>query len=119
MHNHYPASPDRIDFGEPSQEFKKEIVKVIGSIVSFFIVYILLIIASLILSVACFFGGIAIIKALSNLTGLVVGVGLMCVGASVVFFLIKFILASTHNENADRIEIKKPTSRSFLHSLNS
>lgn len=102
---HYPPAPAHAMPVKPSAAFKKEVVKVTVSIVLFFIVYLLLMLAAVALAAGCFAGGIAIMVGLGSLIGLVAGVGLMAVGVSVVFFLIKFIFSGTKNEDPSRIQI--------------
>ncbi|MFT3748709.1 MAG: M48 family metallopeptidase [Agriterribacter sp.] len=92
---------------EVSESFKKHGSKVVFSIILFFIVYLLLVAASVALAVACFYVGIAIIVALPRLITIILGLGLIAVGGSVIFFLIKFIFAVSKNENPGRVEIKE------------
>lgn len=103
----YPPSPllDDPDKIGVSAEFRKQVSKVIGSIFLFFAVYILLIIASIALAVACFYAGIFLIVTMPKFFTLIIGAGLIAVGASVFFFLIKFIFAVSKNENPGRVEI--------------
>ena len=103
----YPPSPTFVDAKKlnPSNAFKKQVTKTIFSIVLFFVVYILLVIAAIGLAIACFYFGIVIISAIANFMSLLAGLGLMAVGISVIFFLVKFIFAVTKNENPSRIEI--------------
>lgn len=92
---------------EVSDSFKKQAGKVIFSIFLFFLVYLLLVIASVGLAVGCFYLGIVIIAALPRLLTIILGLGLIATGASVIFFLIKFIFAVSKNENPNRIEVKE------------
>lgn len=92
---------------EVSEAFKKQAGKVMSSIFLFFLVYLLLVIASVGLAIACFYMGIAIIVALPRLLTIILGLGLIAVGGSVIFFLIKFIFAVSKNENPGRIEVKE------------
>ena len=105
----YPPSPNTAEGKKinPSPEFRKQVSKVVGSIILFFIVYILLMLAAAALAVVCFYAGIAIIIAMPRLIGLLIGVGLMCLSISVIYFLIKFIFAKSKDENSSRVEIKK------------
>ncbi|MGN6439167.1 MAG: M48 family metallopeptidase [Agriterribacter sp.] len=90
---------------EPSVFFKQQVSKVIFSIFLFLIVYLLLIAAAVALAAACFYAGIAVIAGLGSLYGIIAGLGLMAVGGSVIFFLIKFVFAVTKNGNPQSIEI--------------
>jgi Zn-dependent protease with chaperone function len=105
----YPPSPVMVDAGKltPSAAFKKQVVKVITAIFLFFVVYILLVIAAVGLAIACCYFGIILISAVANFMALVAGLGLVAVGVSVIFFLIKFIFTVSKNENPSRIEIKE------------
>lgn len=105
----YPASPVVTDGKKlaPSAAFKQQVSKVIVSIVLFFMVYLILIIAATGLAIACFYIGLSVIIAMPKFITIMLGLGLMGVGVSVVFFLIKFIFAVSKNENARRIEIKE------------
>ncbi|RYY62435.1 MAG: hypothetical protein EOO05_02770 [Chitinophagaceae bacterium] len=103
----YPAGPVSVDPGKlaPSSSFRKNVSAVISSIVLFFVVYLILVIAAVALAVACFYGGIALIVALPKLLTIVAGLGMMGVGVSVIFFLVKFIFSVSRMENAGRVEI--------------
>ncbi|MBN8790118.1 MAG: M48 family metalloprotease [Terrimonas sp.] len=92
---------------EVSESFKKQGGNVVSSIILFFIVYLLLVAASVALAIACFYMGIAIIVALPRLITIILGLGLIAVGGSVIFFLVKFIFAVSKNENPGRVEIKE------------
>jgi len=101
----YPPDHLHVQTVKPSASFKKEVAKVSVSIILFFIVYILLMLAATALAVICFLGGLAIMAALVNFLGIIAGLGLMAVGGSVVFFLIKFIFSTSRNEDPSRIRI--------------
>lgn len=105
----YPASPVVTDGRKlaPSAAFKQQVSRVIVSIVLFFMVYFLLIIAATALALVCFYAGVSLIIAMPRFITIMLGLGLMGIGASVVFFLIKFIFAVSKNENSGRIEIKE------------
>ena len=92
---------------EVSGLFKKQGGKVVSSIVLFFLVYLLLVVASIVLAVACFYAGIAIIIAFPRLIVIILGLGLIAMGGSVIFFLIKFVFAVSKNENPGRVEVKE------------
>jgi Zn-dependent protease with chaperone function len=118
----YPPSPKNADprVLAPSASFKKQVGLVVSSILLFFFVYILLMLAAFALAAACFyFGGLLIINVPRFIT-IMIGLGLMALGISVVFFLIKFIFAVSKNENPLRIEIRKeeqPELFSFIRRL--
>ena len=103
----YPPSPAMVALEKlnPSPAFRKQVTKVIAAIILFFIVYLLLIVAAVALAIACCYLGIMLIVALPKLFTLIAGLGLVAVGISVIFFLIKFIFAVSKNENPYRLEI--------------
>ena len=119
---HYPTSPAGVDVKllAPSANFKKQVGRVAGSIVLFFIVYLLLVLAATALAVACFYFGAMLIIHLPRFFTIMIGLGMMALGVSVVFFLVKFIFSVSKNENASRIEIKEieqPDLFSFIRQL--
>ena len=99
---------------EVSESFKKQGGKVVSSIILFFIVYLLLVAASVALAIACFYMGIAIIVALPRLITIILGLGLIAVGGSVIFFLVKFIFAVSKMKTG-RVEIKEADQPAYLH----
>src|SRR5690242_19372776 len=105
----YPAAPANVNpqILHPSASFKKQVSIVVSSILLFFIVYILLVLAAAALAIACFYFGAFIIINAPRIFTIMVGLGLMALGISVVFFLIKFIFAVSKNINDSRIEIKE------------
>ena len=103
----YPLSPKDIDVKklQPSPEFKNQVWKVMTSIILFIVTYLILVAASVALAVGCFYlGGFVIISRLSFVT-LMIGLGLMAVGVSVVVFVIKFIFSVNRSTDESRIEI--------------
>src|SRR5260221_14467954 len=113
---HYPPSPADVDakIFAPSASFKKRVGLVAGSIVLFFIVYILLVLAAATLASACFYLGAMLIINVPRIITIMIGLGMMALGVSVIFFLIKFIFAVSKNENESRIELKE-NSRNYFH----
>jgi len=89
----------------PSQEFKKQVTKVIIAILLFLLTYIALLALAVGLAIACCYAGIWIVLHLFHVITLIVGVGLVAVGISVFYFLVKFVLAVSKDENPGRIEI--------------
>src|SRR3954471_18823631 len=88
-----------------SPAFRKQVSKVIGSIVLFLIVYLALVLAAATLAVACFYGGLALIIAVPKFITVLIGGGLMCLSISVIYFLIKFMFTTSKDENSSRVEI--------------
>jgi Zn-dependent protease with chaperone function len=109
MNTLYPPKPGDVNSLAlmPSAAFKKEVGNVVVYIVLFFVVYLLLVLAALVLAVGCIYAGMALITFMTGLLMLGVGFGLVALGASVVFFLIKFVFAVQKNVNDARVEITK------------
>jgi len=88
-----------------SKSFRRQVGKVIGSITLFIIVYLLLIVAAIGLAIACCWLGVQIIIAFPKFITLLIGLGLMGVGVSVIVFLVKFIFAVSKDEDPRRVEV--------------
>ena len=105
----YPATPANVpdSVTRVSTAFKKEVSGVMGSIILFFIVYLLMFILSIGLIVACVYGGIALIIAIPRLITIFAGAGLIGLGIMVFIFLVKFIFAVSRYDNSNSVEITK------------
>ena len=105
----YPVTPANVPLAvtEPSPAFKTKVSKVMGSIVLFFIVYILLVLLAIGLAIASVYGGIALILAIPRIITVLVGIGLIGLGVMVFFFLVKFIFAVSRFDRSGSIEIKE------------
>jgi Zn-dependent protease with chaperone function len=105
----YPATPQNLpaSITAPSAAFKKEVSKVMGSLVLFFIVYILLILLSVLLTIGCVYGGIAIIVAVPRFITIMLGIGLISLGVMVLIFLVKFIFSVSKYDRSGIVEIKE------------
>lgn len=119
MLSHYPQAPSNIQLKalEPTAAFKKQVVNVLFAIASFFVVYILLILAAIGLAIACFYGAVAVLMFHASFLTLSLAIGLLALGLSVIVFLIKFIFSKTKNEKASRIavsEIDQPELFAFI-----
>jgi Zn-dependent protease with chaperone function len=103
----YPATPPNVPAAvtQPSPSFKKGVSGVMGSIVLFFVVYIILFIFSIALVAACIYGGIALIASLPGFITIAAGIGLFGVGLMVFIFLIKFLFAVSRYDRSGMIEI--------------
>lgn len=103
----YPANPVGVSpsITQPSAAFKKEVGGVMGSIVIFFIVYLLLFLLSIALIIGCVYAGIAIIIHLTSFIGIVAGIGLIGLGIMVFIFLVKFLFAVSRFDRSNSIEI--------------
>ncbi len=104
----FPKMPENAEksITRPSKQFKKSTYKVIGAIVSFVLVYILLLISATAIAIAMGWIGIAMMMAVRNFIVLAFGVGLILSGLMLVFFLIKFIFAKREKPAAG-YEIKE------------
>jgi len=105
--NLYPPPPANVDPGvlDISPAFRKQVGVVITSIILFIIVYLFLVAAAIVLAIVLCWLGVAIIIAKPMFLTLILGLGLMAVGVSVIVFLVKFIFAVARDENSQRIEI--------------
>src|SRR5205807_1810170 len=91
----YPTSPAGSTPGKLtiSPVFRQQVSKVMGSIFLFIAVYLLLVITAVGLAIACCYAGIWVIIEFPRFLTLMIGLGLMAVGISVIVFLVKFIFA--------------------------
>jgi len=118
----YPPSPSLVSEEKlkPSASFKKQVAKVIVAIAWFFVVYLLLVISAVLLAAFCCYLGLQIIIAFPKFITLVAGLGLVGVGVSVIFFLIKFIFSVSKNENPRRVQVtetEQPALYAFIRRL--
>jgi Zn-dependent protease with chaperone function len=86
---------------------KKQVYKVIGSIVLFMIVYLVLMAAATLLAIVFGWLGILLMLNFRSFIGVIFGVGLIGAGISVLVFLVKFIFAVSKDENAQRMEVSE------------
>jgi Zn-dependent protease with chaperone function len=105
----YPPSPSisHPAASEISVRFKREVTKVLTSIVLFFIVYLLLVLLAGILALLTVYGGAMLIIAAPKFLTLMVGLGLIGVGVMVLIFLVKFIFAVSRFDHSNSIELKE------------
>lgn len=105
----YPAPPSQVDLKvtEPSSDFKKEALKVMGSILLFMLVYVLLIALAIGLAILAGYGGIALILLRPSLITLVLGLGLAGLGIMVLFFLVKFMFTQNKVDRSHLIEVTR------------
>jgi Zn-dependent protease with chaperone function len=105
----YPATPVNVpqSVTQVSPAFKKEVSGVMGSIILFFIVYLLMFLLSIGLVVACVYGGIALIVAIPRIITIFIGLGLVGLGIMVFVFLIKFLFAVSKYDSSNSIEVTK------------
>lgn len=86
---------------------KRQVYKVIGSIVLFMVVYLILMAAATVLAIVFGWLGVLLMLNFRNFFGLIFGVGMIGAGISVLVFLVKFIFAVSKDENAQRVEISE------------
>ena len=105
----YPATPINVpdSITQPSAAFKREVSRVMISIVLFIAVYLLMFVLSIGLVVACAYGGIALIIAIPNGFIIFIGIGIISLGVMVFIFLVKFLFAVTRYDKSNSIEIKE------------
>jgi Zn-dependent protease with chaperone function len=91
----YPATPAHVPLSvtAPSATFKKEVKKVMGSILLFFAVYLILIGFSVTLAIGCMYAGFFVIINSGHLIGIIGGLGIISIGIMVFIFLVKFIFS--------------------------
>ena len=118
----YPQSPAQVDYSllQPGVSFKRQVVSVVSSIGLFFLFYLLLLAAGILLAVISILVGVWVITGLSNFIGLMLGVGLMGLGVMVLWFLIKFVFQSQRTDTSKMVEVtevEQPVLFSFLKKL--
>ena len=103
-----------------SLAFRKQVPRVMGSIILFMLVYLLLVAAAVVLAIVCFWLGLQVMMLMRNLYGLIAGLGLMAVGVSVLIFLVKFVFAVARDENSQRVlitEAEQPRLFAFIREI--
>jgi len=118
----YPAGPANVpaSITQPSPQFKKEVRTVIGSIILFFIVYVALVFLAVVFAGICVYFGFTVIVAFPRFITLMIGAGMVGLGLSLLFFLIKFVFAVNKDEKASRIQItedEQPQLFAFIRQL--
>lgn len=103
----YPANPTNISpkITQTSAAFKKEVSGVMGSILLFFIVYLLMFILAVALVAGCVFAGIALIINLPRIITIFIGIGLIVFGVMIFIFLVKFLFAVSRYDRSGIIEV--------------
>ena len=99
---------------------KRQVYKVIGSIVLFMIVYLILMAAGTLLAIVFGWLGILLMMTFRSFIGLIFGLGMIGAGVSVIIFLVKFIFAVSKDENSQRIEVleaEQPRLFAFIREL--
>src|SRR5215207_9126479 len=88
-----------------SPEFRKEAIRSIFAIAGFIVVYLLLFALSIGLVAISVYGGISVIIMRPAFYTLLIGGGLIGFGVMIFVFLIKFLFATSREEESDSIEI--------------
>ena len=99
---------------------KRQVYKVIGSIVLFMIVYLILMAAGTLLAIVFGWLGVLLMMTFRSFIGLIFGLGMIGAGVSVIIFLVKFIFAVSKDENSQRIEVleaEQPRLFAFIREL--
>lgn len=118
----YPQSPADIDTEKlrPSIAFRLYAFKVIGAIILFLLTYLILLAASVAIAALCCYAGVWLIAEVPRLLTIILGLGLIVLGASVFFFMVKFVFAVSKDENNGRVEIteeEQPRLFAFIRQL--
>lgn len=105
----YPTSPTQVDptVTEPTASFKREAIKVTGSIVLFMLVYVALMITAILLAIAAGWGGIGLIAFRPSFITLMLGLGLAGLGIMVLFFLVKFLFKHNKVDRSHLVEVTR------------
>ena len=103
----YPPTPKDVPASvtQVSPNFKKEVKGVMGSIVLFFVIYLLMFLLSIMLLICCIYAGLAIIVNVRHLVAIFAGIGLIGLALMVFIFLIKFMFAVNKFDRSQSIEI--------------
>jgi len=105
----YPANPPAsgLEKAVVSPEFRKEVKKVLGTIMLFFAVYLVLVVLAVLLAIACAWLGVIIIVTIPRIFTVMIGIGLIGLGLMVLFFLLKFIFSKKKYNTSENIEIRE------------
>lgn len=105
----YPEAPAHVpeSVTQPSADFKREVVKVLSSIILFIVAYIGLVVAAVFLAIAAGYVGIMIMGVFASFITLMLGIGLIGLGIMVLYFLIKFIFKTSKTDRSHLIEVTR------------
>ena len=103
----YPVTPLNVPLSvtNPSATFKKEVKKVLTSIILFFIVYGVLMLLSVALAIGCLYAGGFVILNSGHIIGIIAGLGIVSIGIMVFIFLIKFIFSVKKHDESGTIAL--------------
>lgn len=109
LQNLYPAPPPNVPPGiaEPAPSFRTGVRNVIGAIAAFILVYLLMVVLAFVLLWLCYKIGIFIITEVGGFWPLLLGCGLILMGGLVVYFLLKFLFASSGESGEPGIQISE------------
>lgn len=113
----FPPQPHITDTSltKPSRKLKQQIYKMLFSIILFFVTYILLFLAAIVIAGALMLLAYFIITIKATFITLVFGLGIAASGLLLVYFLIKFLFEKSQNEdNSHLIEITADTQPAFF-----
>lgn len=103
----YPATPNPVptDLTQPSPEFRREVKKVLGSIIWFMIEYLLLVAFGAALAAGCFYVGYLILTNFRGSIPILLAVGVAGMGIMIFIFLVKFIFSVSRIDRSGSVEI--------------
>lgn len=118
----YPTTPVNVspETTAPRAAYKKEVGKVMSSIISFFVVYVIMIVLSIALSFGCVYLGVAVMGATGHFIGIVAGLGIISIGIMVFIFLVKFIFSVKKVDESKMITVteeEQPRLYAFIRQL--
>lgn len=92
---------------ELSANFKKMTSKAIFAIITFILVYLVLLAAGIALTILCIYGGISLIIAVPKLMIIILGAGIASFGIIILIFLIKFLFKQHTVNMSHLVEISR------------
>lgn len=103
----YPAAPAGVpdEVTQPSAGFRNEVRKVVLTLVLFGLLYLLILAASIALTIMLVMMGFWIVAAIHNIWAIIFGIGIAGVGLMVLAFVIKFLFARKVETDSRRREI--------------
>lgn len=109
LDKHYPEAPKNVPPGltEPSGAFRSEVRQVIFTLILFILTYLLMVMLAAALAWGCFQAGVFIMLLRLSWISILVGLGVMLMGALVIFFLVKFLFASSEGTQDIGIQINE------------
>jgi Zn-dependent protease with chaperone function len=103
----YPATPLNVPLSvtNSSEGFKKEVKKVMSSIILFFVVYVILMLLSVALAIGCLYAGVFVMGNSGHTIGFIAGAGIISIGIMVFIFLIKFIFSVKKHDESGTVQV--------------